>query len=82
MLIIGLNPFQVDYGYNSQASINLALVSDLFRKSSKEKTLYSDFKIFIMLQTSLLKAIEGYKVKVNRKRQALKFIVMILFRLS
>lgn len=72
----------MDYGYNSRASINLALVSDLFRKSSKEKTLYSDFKIFILLQTSLLKAIEGYKVKVNRKRQALKFIVMILFRLS
>lgn len=72
----------MDYGYNSWASINLALVSDLFRKSSKEKTLYSNFKIFILLQTSLLKAIEGYKVKANRKRQALKFIVMILFRLS
>lgn len=72
----------MDYGYNSRASINLALVSDLFRKSSKEKTLYSDFKILILLQTSLLNAIEGYKVKANGKRQALKFIVMILFRLS
>lgn len=72
----------MDYGYNSRASFNLALVSDLFRKSSKEKTLYSNFKIFILLQTSLLKAIEGYKIKANTKRQALKFIVMILFRLS
>ncbi|KAH9725143.1 Endonuclease [Citrus sinensis] len=72
----GLSPFQVNYGYNPRAPIDLALVPDLVRKSGKVEDFIEQLqKIHETTQESLKQTTEGYKIMADKKRRALKFQV-------
>ncbi|KAH9715447.1 Endonuclease [Citrus sinensis] len=72
----GLSPFKVNYGYNPRAPIDLALIPDLVRNSSKEEDFIEQLKkIHETTQESLKQTTEGYKIVADKKRRALKFQV-------
>ena len=65
----GLSHFQVNYGYNPRAPIDLALVPDLVCKSSKVEEFIEQLKkIHETTQESLKQTTEGYKTVANKKR--------------
>ncbi|KAH9657047.1 hypothetical protein KPL70_022889 [Citrus sinensis] len=72
----GLSPFQVNYGYNPRAPIDLAPVPNLVRKSGKAKDFIEQLqKIHETTQESLKQTTEGYKIMADKKRRALEFQV-------
>ncbi|KAH9763650.1 Endonuclease [Citrus sinensis] len=72
----GLSPFQVNYGYNPQAPIDLASVLDLVRKSSKAEDFIEQLKkIHENTQESFKQTTEGYKIVADKKCRALDFQV-------
>ncbi|KAH9803208.1 hypothetical protein KPL71_001674 [Citrus sinensis] len=72
----GLSHFQVNYGYNPRAPIDLAPIPDLVRKSSKAEDFIKQLKkIHETMQESLKQTTEGYKIVADKKRRALEFQV-------
>ncbi|KAH9663456.1 Endonuclease [Citrus sinensis] len=72
----GLSPFQVNYGYNPRAPIDLAPVPNLVRKSGKAEDFIKQLqKIHETTQESLKQTTKGYKIMADKKRRALEFQV-------
>ncbi|KAH9792899.1 hypothetical protein KPL71_004332 [Citrus sinensis] len=72
----GLSPFQVNYGYNPRAPIDLAPVPDLVRKSGNAEDFIEQLqKIHETTQESLKQTTKGYKIMADKKRRALEFQV-------
>ncbi|KAH9693434.1 Endonuclease [Citrus sinensis] len=72
----GLSPFQVNYGYNPRAPIDLAPVPNLVRKSGKAEDFIEQLqKIHETTQESLKQTTEGYKIMADKKRRVLEFQV-------
>ncbi|KAH9670837.1 Endonuclease [Citrus sinensis] len=72
----GLSPFQVNYGYNPRAPIDLAPVPNLVRKSRKAEDFIEQLqKIHETTQESLKQTTKGYKIMADKKRRALEFQV-------
>ncbi|KAH9716064.1 Endonuclease [Citrus sinensis] len=72
----GLSHFQVNYGYNPRAPIDLAPVPDLVRKSGKVEDFIEQLqKIHKTTQESLKQTTEGYKIIADKKRRPLEFQV-------
>ncbi|KAH9726539.1 Endonuclease [Citrus sinensis] len=72
----GLSPFQVNYGYNPRAPIDLAQVPNLVRKSGKAEDFIEQLqKIHETTQESLKQTTECYKIMPDKKRQVLEFQV-------
>ncbi|KAH9723702.1 Endonuclease [Citrus sinensis] len=72
----GLSPFQVNYGYNPRAPIDLAPVPNLVRKSGKAEDFIEQLqKIHETTQESLKQTTEGYKIMADKNRRALEFQV-------
>ena len=73
----------MNYGYNPRAAIDLTLVLDLVCKSSETKDFIKQLqKIHEVMQESLKKTTEGYKIKADKRFQALEFQVGDLVWLS